>query len=538
MKTNFLITAILLLTANVLTTRAEQRKNCIDVAVFSINDFHAAFVSNPDKGIAGAANLVHTLDSLKQLYPYHVTVSAGDNFGGSYFYNATRSRSLLPQLLTDLDIRISAIGNHEFDEGQDALADKWHQVFIRPYGWDIDYVSANIRNRQGRIPAFTRPWQLTSISLPNGKELKVAFIGLTTSNTPRQASVRRLAGLSFDGRYAAVLDSIATLPDYAPVSHAHLRILLTHIGTYMKNGKPAWDDCDSLQLAAIHRNDLQGILTSHTHQPVCGHINAENYPVVQAGCYGNYIGMLKYTVDTTSMRIVCAEPRLVAVKAPQRLSPKARRLQAQIDELLATTLTPGGTPIGTRLTVARKNIVHNRDNRYRQTSIGQWVCTAFANSFRQAAGMNNDTAIIGVSHIGSIRTGFAKGSVSVIDVGEVLPFANPLRVYRLNGSQLKELVRFGLSNLQYGYMQMAGVEVEKDRKGQVDALFYVSPDGKRKKIGAKDYCYLVADEFMTNGGDGYAPELFPASQEVKDVVLPSTTDAFINFLKTVPYLDE
>mgnify|MGYP004434805377 CR=1 FL=1 len=113
MKTNFLITAILLLTANVLTTRAEQRKNCIDVAVFSINDFHAAFVSNPDKGIAGAANLVHTLDSLKQLYPYHVTVSAGDNFGGSYFYNATRSRSLLPQLLTDLDIRISAIGNHD-----------------------------------------------------------------------------------------------------------------------------------------------------------------------------------------------------------------------------------------------------------------------------------------------------------------------------------------------------------------------------------------------------------------------------------------
>ena len=67
---------------------------------------------------------------------------------------------------------------------------------------------------------------------------------------------------------------------------------------------------------------------------------------------------------------------------------------------------------------------------------------------------------------------------------------------------------------------------------------YNRPDGKRKKIGAKDYCYLVADEFMTNGGDGYAPELFPASQEVKDVVLPSTTDAFINFLKTVPYLDE
>ena len=62
----------------------------VEVAVFSINDFHGAFIASPEKGIAGAAAVCETLDSLKKVYPCHLTVSAGDNFGGSYFHQATR----------------------------------------------------------------------------------------------------------------------------------------------------------------------------------------------------------------------------------------------------------------------------------------------------------------------------------------------------------------------------------------------------------------------------------------------------------------
>ena len=95
---------ILALTAISLATWAQQQ-----VAVFSINDFHGAFVRNDDKGIVGAPSLWQTLDSLKRVYPYNVTVSAGDNFGGSYFYNATHG-VLFPVLFNDLGIRISSVG--------------------------------------------------------------------------------------------------------------------------------------------------------------------------------------------------------------------------------------------------------------------------------------------------------------------------------------------------------------------------------------------------------------------------------------------
>ena len=93
----------------------------VQVAIISINDFHASFARDDAQGKPGAAALLHTVDSLKRLYPYHLVVSAGDNFGGSFFYKATRG-ALLPQLFSDLGISLSALGNHEFDYGQDSLA--------------------------------------------------------------------------------------------------------------------------------------------------------------------------------------------------------------------------------------------------------------------------------------------------------------------------------------------------------------------------------------------------------------------------------
>ena len=156
----------------------------VKVAVMGINDFHAAFVASPAKQIAGAAALVETVDSLKQVYPLHVVVSAGDNFGGSYFHKATNGQ-LMPVLFNALDIRLSAVGNHEFDEGQRALAKKWQGTPLCPADWSLDYVCANVREQAtGRIPAWAQPVASVPLALPDGRTLRVAFAGLITSSTP------------------------------------------------------------------------------------------------------------------------------------------------------------------------------------------------------------------------------------------------------------------------------------------------------------------------------------------------------------------
>lgn len=519
---------ILLLLASLCLTATAQVK----VAIFSINDFHAAFVRNDYKGIAGAPSLFQTLDSLKRVYPVHLTVSAGDNFGGSFFYNATHG-ALMPVLLNDLGIRISALGNHEFDEGQRALAQKWADSPLRPQGWDLTYVCANVRQASARrIPDFARPVVSVPLTLPGGQTLRVAVAGLITSMTPQQASTRRLSGLHFDGRYTAVLDSVMALPEGSLVEGAHLRLLLTHIGTAANEaGLPEWEDQDADWLKRIDGNRWHGVLSSHTHQTVCGTINEPGIPVVQGNWHGDYISMLVCTVDTAEMRVTSVEPQLVRVTPKQQLEAGPARLQAQIDSLLQHTRTAGGTPIGDRLTYASHTLTHDRNNKFTQTELGTLVCRSYAEAYRQAAKLSPKEVVIGCSHFGTIRANLTQGPVSVLDVGETLPFANRLRAYRLTGKQIQQLVEFGLHNTRFGWLQTSYLRVEQDAESHVTRLMYEAPDHSLRTLKPKQKYVLVTDDYITTGGDGYSPDFFPEKQAIELPQLPTTTDAFINYLR-------
>lgn len=523
-------------------TAAADVKDRVTMAVFSINDFHGAFVRNDTKDIPGAAAVWQTLDSLKAIYPYHVTVSAGDNFGGSYFYNATRSRSLLPQFFKDLGIRLSAVGNHEFDDGQEALAAKWDGIELKPHGWNIRYVCANVQDRGGKTPGFALPYAIEEVRVSPTKTLRVAFVGLIASSTPQQVSARRIKGLTFRGDYTSVLDSLKRTPGYDAVSTADIRLLLTHVGTRTasENGEPAWDDKDADNLRSLNDTSFHAILSSHSHQAVCGRINEARYPVVQGKWHGNYISAITFTVDTVSMRVVGSAPLLVRVTPKARLEAGPRRLQAQIDELLETTRTEGGTPIGQQLTTAARTFVHDRDDKYRQTETGRLVCAAYAEAYRKASGTGGESVVVGCSHFGSIRSGFTAGPISVLDVGEVLPFSNALKVYRLTGRQLREFVEYGLHNRKYGWLQTAGLDITTDKAGHVKRIAYMAPgDDNGRPVLIKDGtpCILVADEFITNGGDGYDAAFFASLRELRVEGMPATTDAFIEYLKQRPVLE-
>ena len=538
-KFKIILAAAALTSGISLAQPSQQNDHCVEVAVFSINDFHGALVPNPAKGLPGGPSLVQTLDSLKAVYPYNVTVSAGDNFGGSFFYKATIQHTLLPQFFKDMGIQISAIGNHEWDDGQKEMAKKWSDAEIYPKNWNFEYVCANTRESDGRIPDYVSPCAVDTIALPNGKSIKVGFVGLLTSNTPFQASRRNLKGLHFDGDYPGVLDSLKQTAAYRPVADADIRIILTHIGTQNdEKGNPIWEDKDMPNLYSINDKSYHAIISGHSHQLVCGHINEAHYPVVQGKSHGVYISCLKFQVDTTSMKVIDVVPSTHLVTPKHELNVKARRLQAQIEEQLATTLTPGGVPIGTQLTYAKNDIPHDRDRKHRQAYIGKIVCTSYAESARKVANLSDEDMVVGVSHIGGIRTGFVKGPISVLDVGEVLPFSNKIRLFKITGKQLKALAEFGLHNQKFGHMQMGNFTAQLDKKGKVKTLLYADGTQNTREIKSKDICYLAADEFMTQGGDGYPTSLFPVEQEIKNPNFPKTSDALVGYLKTLPFLEK
>lgn len=502
----------------------------VTVAVFSLNDFHGGFVADDEKDIPGAENVLATLDSLKRIYPYNVTVSAGDNFGGSYFYKATKG-TLFPRFFADCGIGISAVGNHEFDDGVKELAKKWADSPLHPTDWSLRYVCANVRDASGKIPSYMQPFATQEIVLSPTKKLNVAFVGLLTSSTPSQVSKRHIEGLSFDGKYTAVLDSVRGLPGYEAVKNADLRFLLLHIGTQMEEGKVVWDDPNAKDMAAFSDPTFHALLTAHSHSEVCGHINARQYPVVQGEWHGEYISVIKAVVDTTTMEVLRVEPMLVQTRTDLPLKGRAKEMAELVAHQLETTKM-AGAPLSEVLTRAKDDYEHDRSEKHRQTYVGRLVCESYDVAARKVLGLK-DAIIVGVSNFGSIRAGFSEGQVRVLDIGETLPFANDLRVFRLTGKQLLELVNFGFHNQKYGYIQTSRLIIHKDKKGNVKQLTYVSPQGHRTKLKPSSVVYLVADDFQANGGDGYDTKFFPSAQEVKGITMPTTTEAFIAYLRTL-----
>lgn len=271
MKAKILI--LLFCLCNLFDGYAQNKEENIEtIAILSINDFHGGFVrdNRTKKEIPGAGNLLAVIDSLKMVYPYHIVVAAGDNFGGNYFSRITNG-SLIPEFFNRSGIKISALGNHEFDNGQVFLADKWKDS--SPEGWDLTYVCANVKDAKTyKTPTWAVPMKKDTLMVQESPVI-VNFVGLIAESAPKQTAKENVKGLFFNGHYNNVLDSLS-YSGFASesISNSNINILLTHIGTEMSSDSTiTWTDGEQDPKQQIQKNPLyHGILSAHSHKIVCG----------------------------------------------------------------------------------------------------------------------------------------------------------------------------------------------------------------------------------------------------------------------------
>ena len=216
------VSAILLgsaLTAPLFAQDIATPSSSIDtLAIFSFNDFHGAFASD---GITpGAARLVQMTQNEKQRYPHSIVVSGGDNFSGSYFSKITKGEPI-KEMYEAMDVEMSAIGNHEFDWGLSYLVDT--------AALNIPHVAANItEEKRYTHPNWLSPYRIVERKLKDGSSLRIAFIGLTTTDTyvktkpePERASVHASAGSGVHTNRLPVKERGPDRYDYPLDAHRH-----------------------------------------------------------------------------------------------------------------------------------------------------------------------------------------------------------------------------------------------------------------------------------------------------------------------------
>ena len=175
--------------------------NAIDTISFlSFNDFHGAFVK--DRNVPGAAELVQAVLDEKAKNKNTVVVSVGDNFSGSYFSRITRGNPL-PEMFREMDVKMSAIGNHEFDWGLPYLVDTAAVC--------MDYIAANIVAKDDHAPLeWLEPCKMVVQPLKNGGSVKIAFVGLTTTDTAVKTRSENIRGIDFVNPVDAARVQVAT----------------------------------------------------------------------------------------------------------------------------------------------------------------------------------------------------------------------------------------------------------------------------------------------------------------------------------------
>lgn len=444
------------------------------IEILSFNDFHGNVLES-GKNI-GAAKLTGIIKEYQKKGEasdtYGVaTVSGGDIYQGTAISNIL-SGAPVSEMLKEIGIVASAIGNHEYDWGSDK---------IKPWADEVGFkfVAANlIDEATGEAPEYAEPYVMTTVD-----GINIAFIGIATPETLTSTKAENVVGLKF-------LDIVETIDKYSKIVRAEgadIVVALTH--------SPAVENSDGTitgEAAEIAANaaDVDAVIAAHNHKFVDGFVqnsnNGKDVPVVQAGYNGRGLSVITFTFDENEEILnVDANTRQFYAESTTNEFPVDENVAESIakynEELAPTLLTE----------VAELNFDLDYDRYAGVTPLGVTV----AEAMRQAGGTQ-----VAIANGGGIRAPLSKGTLTLGDMYTILPFDNNVFTMKVTGAKLKELIQHGINPDGFGWGQYSGLTVWYDSATDEITSMRLS-DGTKVE---DDECYtLTSIDFLMTGGDSY-----------------------------------
>lgn len=457
---------------------------------FSINDFHGNVDSTGSSKNPGLARMATFLKNKMTTNPLTYFLSSGDHFQGTAISNLTHG-AVVNDVLKEMNLMASAIGNHEFDWGSD-LIPQWAK------DGEYYYLASNIDILTSAKPVewddYVKPYIIQE-QVINGKTVKVGFIGIATPETKFKTSAANVEGFTFTDPVTATNKWSKYLREVQGVDAV---IALTHLGSFQKDGVISGEIVE-------YANNIEGvdaIFTGHTHQVVKGKVN--DIVVVQGGYNGRSISNVTLNfsvgedvvlewVDGNVTNLTNMIPSLtedVAVK--EIIDGYYEELQPILGEVLGTL---------------ENDLPHDTDT-MQLTPMGQFIAKALAEL--------GDTQIAIVNG-GGIRRGFEAGEITMGLMYELLPFDNTLVTMKVTGAELKKLLEHGLHPDSFRPGQFYGIEVWYDKDApageRISSIRLL--DGTLVK---DNETYTVSTlDFLLTGGDNYD---FSKATDVVDTYIP------------------
>lgn len=496
----------------------------VDVQLLAFNDFHGALeppsagtgrIGETDAG--GVEYLAAHLARLKAIHPHTLVVSAGDNIGGTPLLSSLFHDEPTIEALSLAGLEVSALGNHDLDEG-------WWELYRMQNGGchPVDgcqdgtpfagaafrYVAANVvldprhvdpdlRARAGIQGADPRPL-LPPYVVHEFDGVRVGVIGLILQAAASVSIQASIQGLTF-------------LPEADAANEAARRLRaegVRAIAVVMhQGGVQAGSDinaCDGVSpdlvaLVEAFDDDIDVVVSGHRHAAY--NCTIDGRLVTSAAANGRLITDIDLRIRRSDGEVTAKSARNLVVT---RDVPPDRAQST----LLARYLPIAGT-IGARVVGSITAEFTRAMTPAGESALGRLLADSYLRAAGETPGGRVDLAF---TNPGGIRADLVAGGptrpapVTYAELFAVLPFGNELIVKSVSGAALLQALE-----QQFGPDRTRIMQVSR---GFTYAYDTTQPPGRRVDRSsvrvngapldpARQY-RLATNSFLWDGGDGLA----------------------------------
>ena len=501
-----------------------------DVQLLSFNDLHGNL--EPPSGSSGRVTEVHedgttkTIDAggveylathlrdAREGNKYSITAAGGDMVGASPLISGLFHDEPTIEALNKLDLDVTSVGNHEFDEGAKELG-RLQNGGCHPTdgcytdeefeGADFPYLAANVLDEKTGRPILKPYWVWKK------KDVKVGFIGVTLEDTPGVVSAEGVKGLKFK-------DEVETINKYAKVLQRQgvkSIVALIHEG-----GAPASSaynyDCDapgagdgiSGPIVDIAKNitpQVDALVTGHTHAAyVCTINDPAGKPrmVTSAAAFGRI-----YTDTTLTYDRWTGDIARTAVQSANHVVTRTVPKAPDMTQLISKWNTLAA-PIGNR---AIGYISADIPSSGTESPMGDLIADAQL-AYGKELDPETDLALMNPGGVRAGLTYAAKGSegdgvVTYAEGFTVQPFSNTVNLQDFTGAQIIQILKEQVSGSNTAapkiLLPSTGLTYTLDMtKTGADRVVTDSVKLNGAAIDASATYRVATNSFLAGGGDG------------------------------------
>jgi 5'-nucleotidase len=511
----------------------------------SYNDFHGAIdppsgsgavvnaggTSTPAGGVEYLATWLKRLRAeAKAAGRSTITVGAGDLIGASPLVSAAFHDEPTIELMNEIGLQVSSVGNHEFDEGVDELI-RMQRGGCHPVdgcqdgdgfaGASFTYLAANTINNKTGLPI------LPPIDIKFVGGVPVGFVGLTLEGT---AGIVNPAGIK-NVHFADEIETANKWGRLLRLFGVKAQVLLVHEGGAQgaATPTPGVSDCTNftgpiVPIVAGLNPEFGLVVSGHTHRFYsCTLPNSAGTSVVtSAGTNGQLITDVDYSLDRRTGRFASITAKNVIVqngvsdgkggwlkdangvfvKNPDTVDPKAKKVADKYRTKVA--------PLANRVVGSITGDITRTPTAASETPLGDVIADA------QLAWTKANDAQIALMNPGGIRADFdaeasaggeAIGQVTYGEAFTVQPFNNLVVTQTLTGALLKNVLEQQFT----GYQGQTTDKVLQVSAGLTYSWSSSAPLGSKitdlklngTAIDPAASYRVTTNDFLANGGDGF-----------------------------------